>query len=71
MRVVTIKWRDRLEDLYRIADDSGCGAEACLDEWFEEWLPHIKKKLGAGCSVEVAAIPDAEMVKFKHYADAE
>ena len=65
MTTVTIHWKERLEDLYYIADATGEPHEICEDEWWAEWRPW---KAGRHDDVVVEPIPKREYNKFVKYA---
>ena len=64
----TITSSERLDDYYSIADASGCDGEQCENEWFEIWLPAIRKKHG---EVYLEEIEDDDMIAFYDYASGD
>ena len=71
MNTLTISWEDRLDDYYFIAEETGNDAETCENEWFDLWLPDIKKKYGKYDDFYLEAIPEDEMEAFEEYANSE
>ena len=71
MNTLTISWEDRLDDYYFIAGETGCDAETCENEWFDLWLPEIKKKHIKYDDFYLEAIPEKEMNAFIEYANSE
>lgn len=71
MNTLTISWEDRLDDYYFIAGETGCDAETCQNEWFDMWLPDIKKKYSHCDDFYLESIPEEEMEAFEEYANEE
>lgn len=67
MKRLIIEWKERLEELYIIAGDSGMDAEGCDYEWFDLWKP---EKCKGYQDVEIIPIPDKEWKKFEKYANS-
>lgn len=67
MEILTIKWEDRLSDLYNIASATGLDAEYCEEEWFSYWLPAQRKGYD---DVILTPIPDSKWKEFEEYANS-
>lgn len=71
MKTFTITWEDRLDDYYFIAGETGGDAEACENEWFDLWLPDIKKNYSEYNDFYLESIPEDEMEAFEEFANSE
>lgn len=67
MKTVKIGWRQRLAELYSIAEATGADSESCYTEWWD----NTRATHGRHVDIEVEYMPLREEVKFKDFCDSD